>query len=51
MMAAEAEMIMPGDRIKMTVELLIAIEQGMRFAIFVKAVAPLVLVWFQKIVK
>ncbi|MCL1468447.1 elongation factor Tu [Argonema galeatum] len=32
---AEAEMIMPGDRIKMTVELInpIAIEQGMRFAI------------------
>jgi elongation factor Tu len=31
----EAEMIMPGDRIKMTVELInpIAIEQGMRFAI------------------
>jgi elongation factor Tu len=32
---SEAEMIMPGDRIKMTVELInpIAIEQGMRFAI------------------
>jgi elongation factor Tu len=32
---SEAEMVMPGDRIKMTVELLkpIAIEQGMRFAI------------------
>jgi len=32
---AEAEMIMPGDRIKMKVELInpIAIEQGMRFAI------------------
>ena len=32
---AEAEMVMPGDRIKMTVELInpIAIEQGMRFAI------------------
>jgi len=31
----EAEMVMPGDRIKMTVELInpIAIEQGMRFAI------------------
>jgi len=31
----EAEMIMPGDRVKMTVELInaIAIEQGMRFAI------------------
>ena len=31
----EAEMVMPGDRIKMTVELVhpIAIEQGMRFAI------------------
>lgn len=30
-----AEMVMPGDRIKMTVELIqpIAIEQGMRFAI------------------
>ena len=32
---SEAEMVMPGDRIKMTVELIhpIAIEQGMRFAI------------------
>jgi elongation factor Tu len=32
---SEAEMIMPGDRIKMTVQLInpIAIEQGMRFAI------------------
>jgi len=32
---AEVEMVMPGDRIKMTVELInaIAIEQGMRFAI------------------
>jgi elongation factor Tu len=32
---SEAEMIMPGDRVKMTVELInpIAIEQGMRFAI------------------
>lgn len=32
---SDAEMIMPGDRIKMTVELInaIAIEQGMRFAI------------------
>jgi elongation factor Tu len=32
---ANAEMVMPGDRIKMTVELInpIAIEQGMRFAI------------------
>lgn len=32
---ADAEMVMPGDRIKMTVELInpIAIEQGMRFAI------------------
>jgi elongation factor Tu len=32
---AAAEMVMPGDRIKMTVELInpIAIEQGMRFAI------------------
>jgi elongation factor Tu len=31
----DAEMVMPGDRIKMTVELInaIAIEQGMRFAI------------------
>ena len=31
----EAEMVMPGDRVKMTVELInaIAIEQGMRFAI------------------
>jgi len=31
----EVEMVMPGDRIKMTVELInpIAIEQGMRFAI------------------
>ncbi len=31
----EAEMVMPGDRIKMTVELIypVAIEQGMRFAI------------------
>ena len=30
-----AEMVMPGDRVKMTVELInaIAIEQGMRFAI------------------
>ena len=30
-----AEMVMPGDRIKMTAELInpIAIEQGMRFAI------------------
>lgn len=33
--SSEAEMVMPGDRIKMTVELInpIAIEQGMRFAI------------------
>lgn len=32
---SEAEMVMPGDRVKMTVELInpIAIEQGMRFAI------------------
>ena len=32
---SEAEMVMPGDRIKMTVELIhpVAIEQGMRFAI------------------
>jgi elongation factor Tu len=32
---SDAEMVMPGDRIKMTVELInaIAIEQGMRFAI------------------
>jgi elongation factor Tu len=32
---SSAEMVMPGDRIKMTVELInpIAIEQGMRFAI------------------
>ena len=32
---AGVEMVMPGDRIKMTVELInaIAIEQGMRFAI------------------
>ena len=32
---SEAEMVMPGDRIKMTVDLInpIAIEQGMRFAI------------------
>ena len=31
----EVEMVMPGDRIKVTVELInaIAIEQGMRFAI------------------
>jgi len=32
---SEAEMVMPGDRVKMTVELInpVAIEQGMRFAI------------------
>ena len=32
---SDAEMVMPGDRIKMTVELInpVAIEQGMRFAI------------------
>jgi len=49
MMAAEAEMVMPGDRIKMTVELIQpgAIEQGYAVLLFVKVVAPLVLVWFQ----
>jgi elongation factor Tu len=32
---SQPEMVMPGDRVKMTVELIqpIAIEQGMRFAI------------------
>jgi len=47
---SEAEMVMPGDRIKMTVELInaqlpLSKECGL---LFVKAVVLLVLVWFPK---
>jgi len=44
---SKAEMVMPGDRIKMTGEWIVpvAIEKGMRFAIRAKVVAPLAPAW------